>query len=391
MKKGGAAYEVEFKATLKAWRERNFKYGIIPLFFDAFARNGMTKEMYDSEKKAYYAKGQKTKFHQHLPITIDDMFIRDSKSILPIDECNKHLSRIYNLKGSDQVQYGYFEPVYDSTQPTPDGHFPFKIKDATWIPSEGMEDERTTTCIFKHPPSGELWKYRYYQGIDPINSETGHSKMSGAIWDAHENTISSVVFWRIRDYKECYLQCILQGIYYDRETKMGVPELIESNIGANYQDVEEMLGFGRRQVPNKALPPWLQTPSSSWWGIGNRANTAGKITNQIIEMIESYASNIFIPWLFLQLKTFVEKDLKSTTGRQTRYQASDMRFDYDDAIFSSVFAYINAKAHSKYEPEKVEGKGVEKYEIRYVQTPETNFRLKKAKVNKATGKVERYL
>jgi hypothetical protein len=254
-----------------------------------------------------------------------------------------------------------------------------------------MEDERTTTCIFKHPPSGELWKYRYYQGIDPINSETGHSKMSGAIWDAHENTISSVVFWRIRDYKECYLQCILQGIYYDRETKMGVPELIESNIGANYQDVEEMLGFGRRQVPNKALPPWLQTPSSSWWGIGNRANTAGKITNQIIEMIESYASNIFIPWLFLQLKTFVEKDLKSTTGRQTRYQASDMRFDYDDAIFSSVFAYINAKAHSKYEPEKVEGKGVEKYEIRYVQTPETNFRLKKAKVNKATGKVERYL
>jgi hypothetical protein len=395
MKKGGAAFEIEFKATLKAWRERDFKYGIIPLFFDAYARNGVTKEVYEAEKRAYYSKGpeHKVKFHQHYPITIDDMFSRDAKTIIPLEECNRHLNRIYNLKGNDQIQYGYFEPVFDQTQPTPDGHYDFRIKDAVWVPSSGMEDERTTACIFKHPPdpSVEVWKYRYYQGIDPINSETGHSKMSGAIWDSWENTISSVVFWRVRDYKECYLQCILQGIYYDREHKMGVPELIESNIGANYQDIEDMTGFGRRQVPNKALPPWLQTPSSSWWGIANRANTAGKITNQIIEMMESYSSNIFIPWIFLQLKTFVEKDLKSTTGRQTRYQAADMRYDHDDVIFSSVFAYINAKAHSKYEPEMISGDKVKKFEIRWVQTRDTNFELRKAKVNISTNEVVRYL
>lgn len=393
MKKGGAAFEIEFKAALKQWKERNFKHGIIPLFFDFWARNGMTEEMYQAEEKSYKAKGQESKFHQHLPRTIDDMFVRDAKTIIPVSECNKHLIRIYNLKGADQVQYGYFEPVLDISQPTPDGHLDYKLKGSTWVPTTGMDDNRTTAVIFRHPPNpaDEIWKYRYYQGIDPINSETGHSKMSGSIWDAYENTISSVVFHRERDYKACFLQCVLQGLYYDPVDKMGVPELIENNIGTGYQDFEDMIGFGRRQVPNKALPPYMQTPNSSWWGISNKTNTAGKITNNIIEMIESYADNIYIPWLFLQLKTFVEKDLSSQSGRQTRYQAADMRYDYDDAIFSSVFAYINAKIHSRYDPEKLDETTEKKNEVRWVQTRDSNFKLVKALVNKKTGKVVRYL
>ena len=108
-------------------------------------------------------------------------------------------------------------------------------------------------------------------------------------------------------------------------------------------------------------------------------------------MMESYSSNIFIPWIFLQLKTFVEKDLKSTTGRQTRFQAADMRYDHDDVIFSAVFAYINAKAHSKYEPEVISGEKTKKFEVRRVQNRTTNFELRKAKVNISTNEVVRYL
>jgi intein/homing endonuclease len=398
VKKEGAAFEFEFKAAMNAWKERNFKYGIIPLFFDAYARQGFNEQLYESEKKVYYSKGgteaetSKVQFHQHFPICIDDMFLRTAKTILPVNECNVKLSNIYNLKPQDRPQYGYFEPVYDTNSPTQDGELPFKLMGATFMPSEGITDPRTTVCIFRHPPMNEKWKYRFYQGTDPINSETGHSKMSSSVWDAFTNTVSAAVFTRDKNFKESYLQCALLGMYYDVEkVKGGIPELLENNIGTMYQDFLDKIGLGRRLVPNAALPPYFQTPSSAWWGIKNNSATAPRITNKIIEMIDVYADNIFIPWFWMQCKTFVEKDLKTqNTQRQTRYQAADLRYDFDDVIFSTVFAYINAQAHSRYEPFKHEGGEVKKRKIQYVQNKETGFRLRLAEIDDR-GKVLRFL
>jgi hypothetical protein len=111
------------------------------------------------------------------------------------------------------------------------------------------------------------------------------------------------------------------------------------------------------------------------------------------ELLEAYMYNIDIPWFWEQLKTFVEKDLKSTTShRQTRYQAADPRYDYDDSIFAITFAYINSIAHARYEPENVKAEGgLPNVEIRFVQTKETNYRLKKARVDKNTGKILKIL
>ena len=106
-------------------------------------------------------------------------------------------------------------------------------------------------------------------------------------------------------------------------------------------------------------------------------------------MVDTYANSIDIPWIWEQLKTFVEKDLKSSNShRQTRYQAADTRYDYDDAIFSITFAYINAQAHSRYEPENVKTmSGKNKVITRYVQSKETNYRMKLARVDKDTRKI----
>tara|TARA_R110002020_G_scaffold236386_3_gene448724 strand:- start:1624 stop:3690 length:2067 start_codon:yes stop_codon:yes gene_type:complete len=397
MSKGGAVFESEFKATLNAWRERNFEYGIIPLFFDAYAREGMNENIFKKEKKYYYSKTgveqqtSRVQFHQHYPITIDDMFLRTAKTIIPIAECNRHLVKIYHLSPTDQPQYGYFEPIYNTASPTPDGVLPYKLLDAKWIPTEGMEDERTTSVVFKHPPTEEKWEYRFYQGTDPINSETGHSKMSSSIWDAYTNTCASMVFYRERDFKQCYLQCLLQGIYYDRVHKRGVKELIERNIGSMYFDFQEQVGFGKRVVPNNALPPFLQTPSSGWWGISNKTNTAGHIANKVIEMTDAYADNIYISWFFLQLKTFVEKDLRTgNSSRQTRFQAGDLKYDYDDGIFSMGFAYINAQAHQRYEPQKIDAIKETIRRQRYVQNAQTGWRMRLAEVD-GSGKIIRYI
>ena len=398
MDKGGSVFESEFKMCLKQWRERNYQYGIIPIFFNAYARRGVTDHHIQNERKAYLAlegtkKGEtaKVQFHQHYPITIDDMFIRKSRTLYPIHMCNMRLNEIY---GKDvPIEYGYFEPILDMSQPTPDLITDFKIIGARWVKTEAREDVSTSAIIIHHPPEGEIWKNRWYQGTDPINSETGHSMMCSAIWDSYTNCVSSVVFHRDKKFKYTYLQVLLQSLYYDQQKRGGVKELVENNIGDMHVDFQEIHGFKNKFTANAQLPDYLQTFGGKWFGISNKTNTAPRIMAKTEEMIDAYGPNIDVPWLWEQLKTFVEKDLKSTNShRQTRYQAADSRYDYDDAIFAITFAYINAVSHAKYEPENIKGEGTDKkVVVRFVQCKETNYRMKRARVDRDTGKVLKIL
>jgi len=247
--------------------------------------------------------------------------------------------------------------------------------------------------VVHHPPDNEVWKNRWYQGTDPINSETGHSMMCSAIWDALTNSVSSVVFHRDRKFKQTYLQVLLQSLYYDQQRRGGVKELVENNIGDMHVDFQEIHGFKNKFTANTQLPEYFQTYGGKWFGISNKANTAPRIIAKTEEMIDAYGINIDVPWLWEQLKTFVEKDLKSSTShRQTRYQAADTRYDYDDAIFAITFAYINAQSHSRYEPENIRNEDKNTHVvIRYVQCKETNFRMKRARVDSRTGKVLKVL
>jgi hypothetical protein len=388
MDKGGSVFESEFKNCLRQWNERNFSYGVIPLFMNAYARPGVTKEHIEKEKAAYLSlgdtvKGHKAKvqFHQHYPLTIDDMFVRKSNTLVPVGECNRRIKEIYNKE--QPLQYGYFEPIMDMSQPTPGMITEYKIVGARFIETSGRDDVSTTAVVVSHPPPGDVWINRWYQGTDPINSETGHSKMASAIWDSYDNTVASVVFHRDRNFKQTYLQVLLQSLYYDQEKRGGVRELIENNIGDMHLDFQEQLGFKHKFTAQAALPLFLQT-QGKWFGISNKTNTAPRIINKAEEMLEAFGDQIDIPWFWEQLKTFVEKDLKSSTShRQTRYQAADLRYDYDDCIFAIVFAYINSLCYNKYEPENIkEGTGEKQTFRRYVQNKDTNYRKRLALVNR---------
>jgi hypothetical protein len=111
------------------------------------------------------------------------------------------------------------------------------------------------------------------------------------------------------------------------------------------------------------------------------------------EMIEAYGDRLDVPWFWEQLKTFVEKDLKSQSShRQTRYQAADSRYDYDDSIFSIVFSYINALCHARHTPENTKSSEKEaKIITRFVQSKETNYRKRLARVDEKTGKIVKLL
>ena len=398
MDRGGSVFEAEFKMCLRQWKEANYEYGIIPIFMNAYARRGVTDQHVQKERKAYMAlegtkKGElaKVQFHQHYPMTIDDMFIRKSKTLIPVIRCNSRLTEIYGKEVP--IEYGYFEPIMDMSQPTPDLITPYRIIGAKWVETSSREDISTTAIIIHHPPSDEVWKNRWYQGTDPINSETGHSMMSSSIWDAYTNTVSSVVFHRDRKFKLTYLQVLLQSLYYDQQKKGGAKELVENNIGDMHVDFQEIHGFKHKFTSNAQLPEYFHTHGGKWFGISNKANTGPRIISKLEELLDAYADRIDVPWFWEQLKTFVEKDLKSQTShRQTRYQAADPRYDYDDSIFSIVFSYINAVAHAKYEPENIKNIDQQKnVTVRYVQSKETNYRMKLARVDSKTGKIVKIL
>lgn len=393
----GAVFESEFKAAIKAWAERNFNYGMIPIFFNAYARAGITDKILEQEKKNYYsvtgpeAEESKIMYHQHYPITIDDMFLRTSRTILPMAEINKHIARIFKRmnESKNPPQFGYFEPVFDQTNPLNAGDTPYGIKRATFIPTTGMEDPRTTAVILEHPKKG--WKHRYYQGTDPLNSETGHSNMASSIRDGLENKPVCVVNCRHERIQDSFMQCILAGMYYSVDK-----ELIENNIGDWYFNYCKEKGL-RRAVANKALHPTLRTASekAKWWGISNKANTAGRITNKTIEMLDLYANKNDVLWFWLQTKTFVEKTLAGQQQiRQTRYQASDTRYDYDDVIYSETLSYICTDTFMKHEPvdEGIDAKGERKKKPRkkFIQDERTGWEKRLCEVD-GEGKLLRFV
>lgn len=398
MDKGGAVFEAEFKNALKQWNEKNYEYGIIPLFFNAYARPGVDDKFIEKEMKAYIANVDskkselaKVQFYQAYPVVIDHMFLRKARTMMPIPYCVQRESDIYNLK--KEVEYGYYEPIMDYTQPTPDLFTTHRIIGAKWVPT-GYEDHvDTTACIINHPPEGQMWKYRWYQGTDPINSETGHSKMSATVWDSLMNKVDGCVFHRAKNFKYDYLQCMLQRIYFDQCNQGGIPELIENNIGDMYEDFQKQHGFKRNIVVNMALEPeYFRKPGGKWFGISNKVDTAPRIIAKMEELYESYGDNIDVVWVWRQHKTFVEKDLNSTTShRQTRYQAADRRYDYDDCLFSGTFAYINAVSHAKYDPVNLKAENmIRTTKKRYVQNRDTNLRIRLAEVD-SDGNVIRYL
>lgn len=368
---GGREFEVEFKAAMEAWKERRFHYGIIPVFFDAFAKPGIDEPFYEKEKSFYYAKGSESEvqFHQHYPTTIDDMFLISSQTIWPIEKINARLKACINLKPLEKVKYGYFQCAYDySRQMGEHSDVPYHIIGADFVPTED-DDPRATTMIFQHPE--KKWQNRYFQGTDPIYTETGHSLMSSSIWDNVSGTISACLNFRTADYRYCYLQTLLLGLYYDRDRGRN---LVESNVGSGFMDYVDAKGHYRTLVPNNMLISHLRTTMGQRIGINKRGNTARFIINKIQEMLEVYGNNIFIDEFWIQLKTFVRK--MTPSGTET-FKIENPKYYYDDVIDSVVYAYICGQSFAHLTPLEPDQSTAKKVKYRYSYDDDFNLVLKK--------------
>ncbi len=355
MQKSGKVYEEEYNKTWDAWKKGEYSSGIVPLFFDWTTRPGMTREMYESEKKVYITGGpnieeQTVRFRQHYPSIVEDMFLTSSKTLVSIDYINKNLERIRNLDHNVRPQSGYFDPIYDtSVVANENDDVPYKIIGATFVPTED-NDSRSSAWIFMHPK--EKWINRYYKGTDPIMTDNGYSKMAAVIFDAQSKTISAIVNYRDLNHKHTFLQTMLLGLYYDTRKgprKIGVRDLVESNIGTAYTDYVDYKGFYNSLVYRTELPEYFQG-GGQLVGIDNRASRTKFIINKIHEFVMAYGDRIWIDELFIQLRTFT---CTITAAGNETWGTSDKRKYFDDVLFAAVFAYICSLSFSSVEPKEI--------------------------------------
>lgn len=377
MDKGGKAYEEEFWTCLKKWQDREFTNGIIPIFFDWTTRPGITKEHYENELKAYSVEGPEreakmVQFRQHYPSVIEDMFLTSNKTLVGIDWINKNLEKIRKLNAKAKPVHGYFEPVFDYDSPADENSdVPYKIIGSNFVPtSDG--DPRSSTIIFMYPKGN--WINRYYAGTDPIMSDNGYSNMSTAIFDNHLKTVSAVVNYRDSNHKYTFLQCMLCKLYYDATKtgakKVGIKELVESNVGTAYVDYQESKGFFDSLVYRTELPQIIQGGGQEV-GIDNKGNRNKFIINKMFELLVSYGDRFYIPTIFEQLRTFV--CTITASGNET-WGVDDKRKHHDDVLFAITFAYICSLSYDHLEPKEITSES-QKYKKKYKLVRDGNGKL----------------
>lgn len=369
MDKKGKAYAEEYASTIEKWQNREFEYGIIPIFFDWTTRPGITRAEFLRQKQSYTKSGPEAEesmiqFRQAYPSVVEDMFLTSSKTLVPISYINKRFEEIRSMDHSLREQYGFFKPIFDTSKPSSEhDDVPFKIIGAEFVKTE-KRDPRVSTQVFLHPEKG--WKNRYYKGTDPIATDNGYSEMASAVWDAQYNAPVAVVHYRDSDHKYTFLQNLLLGIYYDAEKfgdKKGIKDLLESNIGTAYSDYAEYKGFGRALVLNSELPSYFQGGQNGI-GIDNKNKRKKFIVNKLYELITLYGDRIYLEVFWNQLRNFV--CTVSDKGTET-WGTQDYKKYHDDALDAVVFSYICSLSFDYKPPrniERVQDKTVTRYELK---------------------------
>lgn len=362
--RGKNAFQSLWTNTLDFWERKDFKSAIfVPLFFSWHARCG--QEVYDSELKSY-TNGERKEFdgmssdeqlsifHMHYPSHWRDMFAMASNKLVPRKVIEDNLTRIRNMAVKDRPIPGVFEPIYDYTTPYDDNiGVPYRIIGAKFIPQDDFLGDEFIPSVFMQSKPERGWKNRYYKGTDPIMTDAGNSLFASTVWDRVKLEPACIMNYRKSyDPKAAYVQSLLMALYYDTENEIlpiGCPELVENNIGTNYVDYCQLLGYGKNLVYNAELQPELRG-GNAMWGINTKAHRKQVAVSKLNECIMTYNGNINNAAVFNQLDTYVP--VVKATG--ISYEPVDKRLYHDDILDSIAFAYICAQTYSHRNPEKVD-------------------------------------
>jgi hypothetical protein len=343
------AFESMVWSTVKAWEKGEHMWSFIVVFADYYSRPYNTEELYNTlRRRAYNEEGEdaetlRRQFHAHYAITLEDVFLRSTNTLIPIPYINKAIKRIDNLKVSNpEMSYvrGKFIPI-ESDEPWEGGAIvglPKKVVGVEFRAEiQSVESNEDGSSTLYTPPVAMIpvapdlsWANRYFQGTDPINSSSGHSKFASCIWDAVLDAPFCILDYRVEDIRMVYQQCILMNIYYGR-----CFHLVEYNIGQTLIEALQTMEMGSQLILNSALPPYLRIQGSKI-GISNKPGVRDRIIDEMKTLFMDFRDKMWFEQPFIQLKNF--------TNEGKRWETENNKIHHDDVLFAMTFSKIACNA-----------------------------------------------
>ena len=306
-----------------------------------------------------------------MPVAVIDKKLKDIRDI----KKNKKSKRLY-IKG-------HFVPIYDTSVKMHDeSDVPYKIIGSKFVAAsdEDIISGSPNSCVTIILKPDYDYKDRYYKGVDPIFTATGHSNFGSAVWDDLEKDFAAYIDFKHEDYRYCYLQSLLLNLFYSPMKGGicdGIPEIVESNVGGEYVSYIKDKGFRRILVKQEKLPEVLQIGGDEF-GIKKHSN-APFIINQLEQMLVLHIDTIQTDRLYEQLKTYVRKVTKSK--KSFTYEPSNKRFHRDDMLDGSIYAWICKQCFPTRFPYKESSDIAKKTVHRYKYDKNFNLVLSKQVVN----------
>lgn len=414
---GKGAFEGQLKGAMKRLDDHSSdKVFLVPIFFDAFCRPYMDRETYLDQYDDYlngdneYTRGMTPEqnraiFAAHYPMTPEDSFMASTKSIVAGSIIKKQRDRI--LKECHPYEAlkpkkGKFYPVYNYSNKMPPGSWqPYEIVDARFEAVKMDEFDAPVTMFRPHdtnsrPDNGYI--HRFFQGTDPIQSQTGKSKMSSAIWDAaavervvdgvkyYVPTVSCIVNYRPEDdLNEAFLQCVLMGIYYRNHGQKKCMELVEYDQGHNYIEfqkapfimTQESLLLRAMLLPayNGSNHGLMNGSVKGAIGLSMKKGTKTRAYQDLAELIMDYGSNIYFIEFWNQLMNVQTEEKEDGT---VSWGTKDFKIYNDDLVDAILFCYLAWRSINE-KPKKIGGeeapeKTIQKVRYRDPLTDQLTYR-----------------
>lgn len=354
--------------------------GWLAIFFDGFCRPGVTASLFkkeyvrivggqDTKSKSQSFRERKAFFSSFFPMSDDDVSSGIPNTVVPVEELKRHREKCQRYLPGGATR-GRFVEVYDKSSPMPPGsHYPYRVEGAMFQEAK-LTDLTAPVWMFQDRENG--WFDNYYQGTDPIQSNTGLSRMASNILAAsaaqHREGgriihIPASVCWvngRTDNPYDMFKQVKLMGMYYRNEGQKACPELVEYDQGHNYIEFckSPAMMLEESLLWNAELPPMYQTQNRSQVGILMREAIKSRMHLDLLNFMDECGKYEMSYEFFTQMMNITQDETGANS--KIKWGTIDVRRSNDDLVIAKVLSYINYK-RANMMPRKI-GQQVQEYE-----------------------------
>lgn len=391
--RGKGVFQEDWFGMYNALKDGKPTGGWLALFFDWTCRPKFTAQSYINERRKELAdhSGDEESglaiFYSHYPSDPMDSFMARHNGIVPPQYVKKNRDMLRNMPDHLRPVVGMFKPIYqfygpeDKTPVRQRKLIGAEFIDLETLVSRGVPMQQAIKAcmvqMFMRPDNNYI--ARYFQGTDPIQSATGRSQFSSAIWDRfgiessgccgteHPHlhpTVACIINGRTQDPEEMYLQAACMSIHYRNHGQAACRELVERNQGQNYIAFKQLpwINHSAAMVMATELKDEYNTGKGSP-EVGFWMDTASKATllSDLERIYYTYGHNIKFADFHSQ---FAEIEVVENDNKRKTFGTRDYDKFNDDIVIAIGLSKICADSVGRGRPEKFGGLNAPKEKVR---------------------------